>query len=328
MTIRFLLDTHYAEKRTDEAFWKPRIEAVLDTLQIRRESLKITASDGTNVIFAFGKDSFLKVYTPFYRGRESLGMECHSLRSVQRSDPGFPAPRVTYSGELSPNSTDWKWPFVIVTKVEGVAADDIFESFDAERKSAFAFEAGRLCKRLHSTTSTQELSSQYKSNFSGGFLEFLTRQRDEVALSPSFSAFPLSGEIRSVDLGSFAPKWPVLVHGDICRSHVFVNEAGLSLIDFGDAKLADPVWDFVTVSNDLLGRNPSLLNDFLEGYGGTPELYDQFHRKIGLYAILHEWSGWFDKEDNIHDDENSPYNWLIQSGATNLEELGQWYWPS
>ena len=60
----------------------------------------------------------------------------------------------------------------------------------------------------------------------------------------------------------------VLVHGDLCASHVFVADGTLSaIIDWGDALCADPHYELIQLYRDTFACDERLFNHFLDAYG-------------------------------------------------------------
>lgn len=64
-----------------------------------------------------------------------------------------------------------------------------------------------------------------------------------------------------------APAPSVLVHADITDDHVFLNGGGLQpVIDWGDAIVATPYYEFVAVYLDALAGSRELFWRFLDSY--------------------------------------------------------------
>lgn len=111
------------------------------------------------------------------------------------------------------------------------------------------------------------------------------------------------------------PSWPVLLHGDLEPDHLFYSgDQVVGIIDFGDAKLGDPLYDFVTVRHDM-APTPELRAAFLEGYGLEPDKEEDLMKRLTLYCILHEWTTL-----------REVIGWTTRSGAKSIRELGDWLW--
>jgi hygromycin-B 7''-O-kinase len=86
------------------------------------------------------------------------------------------------------------------------------------------------------------------------------------------------------------PFKPVLLHADLTDDHFFVQEREgrwqlTGLIDFGDAMVGDPLYEFAAPAMFLSQRRPEVQRAMLRGYGlrDTPGTAD----RIRAWTILH-----------------------------------------
>jgi len=76
----------------------------------------------------------------------------------------------------------------------------------------------------------------------------------------------------------------VLCHGDLKPAHVLVDEGGIrGVIDWGDAVVADPVWDIARFAQRLDARSLALL---LEGYAPDGAMSQALPSRLALYDAL------------------------------------------
>ncbi|MEQ1822770.1 MAG: aminoglycoside phosphotransferase family protein [Fimbriimonadaceae bacterium] len=315
MAIRFLVEDHYRKVRGDASFWQPLVEEALRQNQVSIEPMTSIEQDGTNANFWFGADKVLKIYTPFFGGRESRGMEVAALKALQL-ESGIPVPRIISKGDLEPLEREWKWPWVLLERMHGRTLEVMWPSLTTVERHRFAFELGSMLRRMHQVVPGGDLSQTYQSIWPKGFAEFLTRQHQLVSNQPELAVIPVYEEILRMSPTGVVSGWPVLLHGDLDGSHILVNDGAITgLIDFGDAKLGDPVYDFIPIHHDLFGMDRSLFAEFLKGYGLNPATEPRFRDRLITYTILHEWgfAGRLTK-------------WTVQSGATTLGDLALWMW--
>lgn len=306
MLIRFLVESHYASVRRDPVFWWPYVEPVLARLGIAAPEFRPDMADGTNAIFWLDSERLIKIYTPFYGGRGQEGLEVLAYRFLM-AEGNVPVARMLAKGELEPKSSDWKWPFAIFQRCPGnkwsVGQDQMVGKL------------GSVLNRLHNSGPWSDFSKTWGEKQPGGFEGFLQRQRNRFLEIAPTSIW--RQEIESLNLNQLARAWPVLLHGDIEPDHVYVESGEISgLIDFGDAKLGDPVYDLVTIGRLFVQRSAASARAFESQYGSEVFSRADFCWRLGAYQALHEWN----TADDIADMEAA-------SRASNLEELGRFYWP-
>ena len=76
-----------------------------------------------------------------------------------------------------------------------------------------------------------------------------------------------------------------LTHGDVGPAHVLVSEGGdlAGVIDWGDASVGDPAWDFTWI----LGAMPQAGERALGAYGGAPD--DRFRERCDFGFAMMPW---------------------------------------
>lgn len=314
MSIRFLVEDHYRGVRTDATFWRPYIEEALKSHSMSVEPILTIEGDGTNANFWLGSDKIFKIYTPFCRGRESKGMEVAALRNLAHSE--VPVAPIITRGELMPLDEDWKWPYVVLSRMPGRTLHALWPELPHEQRMGFAFQIGDLLKKLHSVVPSSDVSRTYQAIWPKGFIDFLKRQHQLVSAKAELAVVPIYEEILRLNPAAFVSGWPSLLHGDLDGTHLLVQNGQITgVLDFGDAKLGDPLYDFVTVHVDLFEQDTRLLTEMLRGYGMNPAKEKDFKSRLTAYAVLHEW-------DMVKDLPR----WAVRSGANTLADLGEWMW--
>lgn len=313
MSLRFLVESHYASVRTDAEFWRPHVAEIARRHALSMETYEVMRGDATNPVFFVG-ESVVKLYTPYFHGRETRGMEVAALDAL-RSESSVPVPRVIARGELLHGSMDWNWPYVVMSRIQGRVLAEDWASLEDMQKQRLLGDLGAKLRRIHGVTPTPDLATAWRSHWPRGFDEFLARQLDVLLGGPDIASLPIADELRAISVNGLGPSWPVLLHGDLEPDHLFVSGDDIvGIIDFGDAKIGDPLYDFFTIRENM-ATTPVLRAAFLEGYGLDPARENDLLKRLTLYAILHEWTTLRDV-----------IGWTLKSGAKSIRELGEWLW--
>jgi len=313
MSLRFLVESHYASVRTDAEFWRPHVAEIAQRHSLAMETYEVMRGDATNAVFFVG-NAVVKLYTPFFHGRETKGMEVAALETL-RNDPTIPVPKVLARGELLHGSHDWNWPYVVMTRMSGRVLQEDWSTLDSPSQEKLLKDLGAKLRRIHGVTPTPDLAAAWKSHWPRGFDEFLGRQLDVLLGSADIALVPIADELRSISISGMGPAWPVLLHGDIEPDHLlYSNDQIVGILDFGDAKVGDPLYDFFTIRQDL-APTPELRAAFLGGYGLDPNRENDLMKRLTVYAMLHEWTTLRDV-----------LSWTTKSGAKSIRELGEWLW--
>ncbi len=226
---------------------------------------------GTHVVFSLGQH-ILKVFCPLWP--DDFRAERTALIHLN----GVQTPEVVAEGEME------GWPYLIVTKLEGVPAASVWRGIAPRERVAVAAQLGRLMRSLHRAPLPQEA---VRGDWDSFIRERLSRAQAHHAMPE-----PWLGWIRE-QLGGFRePPLPhVLLHADITEDHLLLIErAGTweisGLIDLGDARVGHPFYEFIAPLAHYAYGDPELSAALLEAYGleRTRALQDVLTR----YCLLHE----------------------------------------
>lgn len=315
MSLRFLVESHFAAVRSDIGFWRPHLEEIARRHGLALSPLEATLGESTNAVFFVG-DAVVKIYTPYFHGRESKGMEVATLKALSAVDRSLPIPQIRATGNLLTGSSDWNWPYAVLSRMKGRVLDADWAILDDAQRRSLLRELGALIARIHKVAPTAELGETYRRLWPRGLNEFLAKQLDLLRLDPDLTPLPIAEEVRQLTLSTMGPAWPAILHADLEPAHIFHQDGKLSaLIDFGDSKLGDPLYDFVLVRKSFAEGDPSLLTAFFEGYGSDPRGDDEARSRLGLYTLLHEWV----KLQDVS-------RWIAKSGAGSLRVLSDYLW--
>lgn len=313
MTPRFLVESHYARVRADTEYWRPHVEEIAHRHGLSMSPYEPPLAKATNAVFFVG-DAIVKIYTPFFHGRESRGMEPAALTAIG-GEQGVPVPKVRATGELFVRSGDWTWPYAVLSRLPGRALEADWGEMPAAKRTRYLHELGAALAKIHRIPPTAELGETYQKLWPLGFQSFMSRQLEALRNHPELAELPILEHVHEFQLPALATGWPAILHGDVEPAHLFHEDGAFAgILDFGDAKLGDPIYDFVSIRLSIAPDDASL-DALFSGYGSDPRESENGRMRLALYAVLHEWTTLKDIS-----------GWCSRSGARTIQELGHWLW--
>lgn len=276
----------YVPVYRDTAAWLPAMQAICRRHGLVQDSLRL-APPGSNIVFWVEPGCLIKLFAPMWAAdaaREAGAL--HAMTGV----PGIDVPRITAQGELE------GWPYLVITRLPGRPLDELWPDLGAAERLEIARGLGRLMAALHSapTDSLAALQEDWPAFLRQQVQACLGQQR-EKGVSPEWAA-----QIEAF-LADLPPLYdagfqPVLLHADLNPEHLFCTQgvAGWQVsgvIDFGDAMLGHPCYEFIRTSF-LLGPNqPDLRRAMLLAYGYPAEALDEaFSCRMMAYTLLHRFA--------------------------------------
>jgi hygromycin-B 7''-O-kinase len=178
-------------------------------------------------------------------------------------------PRLHAHGALS------GWPYVIMQHLPGRPLAEEWPRLAHEQRRRLAHDLGTLCRQLHRAT-----TSGFRSDWTP-FWESCLEDVEEKHAGAGGPAHLLAGVAPFLEkLGPLDGSGLVPVHTELTDGHVYVDEiAGKlqlsGLIDFADARLAPPLYEFASPIEFIFKGEPGLLRAFLLAYGLAPEQLTQ-----------------------------------------------------
>ena len=282
-----LIDTldAYRPIYRDVNIWLPALQAICRRHALDSSTLR-QAPPGSNVVFWVDPGCLIKLFAPMWVAdatREAAAL--HALGEL----PGIAVPRIVAEGQLE------GWPYLIITRLPGRPLDEVWSELSARQHLDLAACLGRLIADLHRAPAAGLglLLQDWPAFIRGQAAGCLARQR---AIGTPANWLPQL-EVFLADLPPLAEPGfqPVLLHADLNPEHLFCDQgpAGWQItgvIDFGDAMLGHPYYDFVA-PGFLLGAEPDLRRAMLLAYGFTPEaLNPGLSRQMMAYTLLHRFA--------------------------------------
>lgn len=256
---------------------------VTSVLGLHVASVERLASFVTNAVYKVDSDGLpLIVKASTLHG----ALRAEAWACARGADVGCAAPAIRGLGRLGP---DGRMSALIMEYIEGCPA--------TPGHPAYA-EVGVRLRRLHETripgfgwlAETAYSDGGEFVHSHGSWLGFLhsvvddvRRMADSYAIAKSVAEAAASAvdahsdAITAVAIGS-------LCHGDLKAAHVLIDSGRLAgVIDWGDAVIADPIWDIARFAHRADEASLSLL---VEGYDPERELADDLAWRVPLYGAL------------------------------------------
>lgn len=255
----------------DNAAWLPAMEAIckrhgLDASKLRREP------PGTHIVFRV-ESYILKLFCTLWG--EDFGAERAVLRCLQ----GLQTPQLVAEGELE------GWPYLVMTAVPGRPVNEVWDGLSMAEKRSILACVGAFMRALHAQAPVPELETDWTQFLAErvkhweehhqpgeGWREWI-RERVCAFVEPPFA--------------------PVLLNADITDEHVLVEHRDgrwrfCGVIDFGDAMMGHPHYEFVAPLMTCAIGEPMLSRALVESYGMdlTPALAD----RLTTYCLLHKFA--------------------------------------
>ena len=229
----------------------------------------------------------VKFYGPWRDGQAVVEREVWA-HSLLRRDGELPVPPAIGRGRL-----DDDWQYLVVERVPGVALSDVRGELGAEATLGVAEWLGAFVGRLHGLPLTPEERAEGRHAF-----EEEMRWRHANARTGRGAGLPQRLLSQALDwlppLEAMLPAASevVLTHADLKDEHVIGAVSGgtftpTAVIDFGEARIAHPMYDLPVVWWSALGGDPDLLAVFLRRAGIPGVDAEGFPRLALAWAMVH-----------------------------------------
>ena len=245
----FASDQEYRSRVGDVGFWWPRVADALKRHDLADgDHEPVAGVGGTYPTFLHG-DVVVKLfgYVPSWRETHAAERAAHALIAT---DPGIAAPNVLAKGRLY-DSHDASWPYLITTRMSGVAWGHA--DLSAEQRLAVATDMGRQIRRVHALNPSGVTPGEDWTALG------ITAAAERSSLPPHLVA-QVDDYIAGLD-----PFDSVFTHADLTTRHVFVENGRLTgIIDWGDATVADRHYEIIQPCRDIFDCDKALLRAFLD----------------------------------------------------------------
>jgi len=301
----------------DLTIWRPLVEAVLRRHDLAscwaRLEIEAGRLGGTHAVFTVNDRLVVKLYAPFWP--DDHQREAAVLGRLAKRGPlagSVEVPRLLASGSLDarvPGSGGREWPYAVTRYVPGVPLGEVWPGLGPDARRRVASQLGAALADLHRSGLDGLEALLPAAGRPAGSLDAAARRAWDLFVSdrrqaasetqrqwgalPDMLARDLDGFLRG--LGPLPrPEWrPALLSCDVTADHVLVaggTEAArvCGLIDFGDAMIGDPEYEFVVVYLSALQLDPAAFAAMLAAYGHEADV--GLGARIMAYALLHKFS--------------------------------------
>ena len=241
------------------------------------------APPGTHVVFRVA-DLYVKLFAPPWR--EDFTPE--QLVLGQLSDcSDLPVPRLVAKGEIE------GWPYIVITAVEGMPLCQVWDAMETPDRTHIAARCGELMAAIHATPveGLEAIAADWPAlvkKQTNNCHERLARH----GLNERWIGDILAFLTDSPPL--FKPGFrPVLLSADVTDEHVLVSQRGgrwelTGFIDFGDAILGHPYYEFAAPGCCITIGLPEMQRTMLLAYGfSAAQLDEALARRLTAYTLLH-----------------------------------------
>ncbi len=234
---------------------------------------------GTHQVYAAGA-VYLKLFCPLWARDYTVE------RAVLHALRGVPAPEILAEGELE------GWPYLVLSAVPGVEAHAVWHDLDIRDRHAVMEQLGEVLATLHGLPPVPEIALDW-----GEFLQERTKRarehHGEDAAEPWLTW--IEEFLRNAP-PLFEPGFsPVLLNADVTDDHLLLERHNgrwtiTGLIDFADAMMGHPLYEFVAPAAFYINGEPELSRTLLLSYGfGEADLTETLSRQLTAYCLLHRY---------------------------------------
>ena len=260
----------YRDVYGDAGIWLPAMNEIARRHSLAGEPQRQTL--GSNVVYGFG-ELIVKLFAPLWAN--GFQTEKAALEAVR----GLPVPEIVDEGALE------GWPYLIVKRLHGIPVGDVWDELDSVQRRRIVYYLGDLMRAVHQCEIPAGLPDDWKT--------FLS-ERLSGAVDHHNVAEPWRDWIAE-QLSDFRepPHQKVLLNGDLTHDHLLLSETKgewsiSGVIDFGDARIGHPFYEFAIPLLDYTYGSSELSHVLLDAYGLDPTT--QVLASLTRYCLLHEFA--------------------------------------
>lgn len=247
---------------------------------------------GSHAVFMVDEAVVVKIAAPFWRDDFAREQGLYRLLEDQEE---LLAPRLLASGVIEAGQA---WPYFLMERRPGARIADVWPEVPTEDRERIVERLGRMTRALHEFPVERLSWPEGTASAWAGFVERQTagcvhHHREKQSL-PAHLLEQLPDYLASV--GPLCPPdvRPRLLNGDITEDHVLLSRVGgrweiTGWIDFGDAQVGDPEYEWVAAGLGALARDMALMRRFLAAYGWE-RWGETFNRRMLAWTLLHRCS--------------------------------------
>jgi hygromycin-B 7''-O-kinase len=283
----------YAPRFTDVSFWRPYVEEVLRRHALGPCEHVETGLPGTHPVFLVGGRLVVKFFADLFDGPASFATE-RAIYELTAAAAGLDTPRLVAGGALFDDGASWRWPYLVSTVVPGRALETVYGEVPPANLARIAAYAARQLRALHATQLGDVRLRADWEPFASWAISQRGRCADRYAdMLPARLLAQLDAFLPAVEELIDRALPPRLLHCDLNADHLLVQKRPegwepTGIIDFGDAKVGDPLYELGALHIGMFRCDRRLLAEYVRAYAGDVAAPRQFARRATSYAMLHD----------------------------------------
>ncbi len=276
----------------DVSVWQGLIDAICAREGIVYRRLD-PASANTNAVFLLDREFALKIYSPFW---DEFDLE-RALLQALGAEERIPVTEVVGCGRVA-DADGVSWNYLITRFCPARPYSELRPDLSGEEAASLAAQLGRTVRALHELDTSRFVSSSTDRTWNKLLSE---RRRDAVSELVAAGALDrtIAGPLEALLDEAIAvdkPESRVVAHGDLGADHLLCAAAEdgwriEALIDFGDAKIGVPEYEWMPVWLGFCGLNDQLARAFLEAYDADLLGDREFPGRAVAWTFLHDFGG-------------------------------------
>lgn len=299
----------------ETAMWEPAVRAILRAVGGGTPDRIAPGYPGSCAVFVADTTLVVKLYPPLFA--RDFGRETGVYRLLHGRFPQLPTfiAHGTYRDAID-------WPFLVTAFRPGEPIRALFSQLDAATRAAIAAELGPLIRTLH-MTSLSATADTFPT-----WPEFLTERapavgdelRARTRLAPAVIT-ELEALVAALEPRLRAQR-PCLLHADLTEDHLLLARTNgrwhiTGLIDYADAELGPPGYEWVALWFSLCDRDPAFFRATLHAYDPQLRLDSTFVDEALAFTCLHRFGADIIESCQEHD----------RPRIASLADLRAWLWP-
>ncbi len=282
--------------RLEPQRWEPILAEIAAAHGLSRAELR-AAGEGSNLVALLGDDLVIKLFPPIMRHQyESERLTLQHLRGRL----SISIPETVIDGETG------GWPYLVMTRVEGVSLSKVWGDCTEEEKRAILHAVGRLTAEVQAVPPgpLTALEPEWKG-FIAGQAERCRSHHERLGLAPHLlkQIEPYLAKTGSVLPESFPP---VILTGEYTPGNLLMTrQAGAwrlsGLIDFGDVMAGFSEYDLLGPSTFLSLGDAGRVRALLDGFGYGAAAPRGLSRRLMRMLLLHRFSKLVQWQDRVRD---------------------------
>ncbi len=292
----FATRQEYGRCFTNPSYWHAYVTAICARHSLENCTTVRAGFPGTNPVFIVNEKYVVKFYTDLFDGERGYPVEREVYRLIA-TEPAIPAPSLIATGKLFDEHNGWPWPYIVIRAIPGLSMSE--SKISTTDHLAVAAWLGPVVRRIHSLTlaEVEPLSPGWEA-----FERFLTVQLAEVVANqarygvlPAHLVAQIERYLPPLTTLIDEAEAPALLHCDLNSDHVLGESVNgcwqpNGVIDFGDARVGDRMYELVALHLGLFHCDGRRLRTFLDTYGFDEALQRDFVWRAMSMTLLFEFN--------------------------------------